>query len=150
MTYLCESRIPHPLPSSRPLAGFILDISQRPPSFILRKSCSRGCAEHSPRMNGVPPRFPRCAKHKVRNTWLRCLRKTWYSVTSTGRRCPHRKAKHRTLFERFKEKNMRKTQNLEIASGFWKRHDFYGFCPIGPTSIFMNPEEHYTTLFRAS
>ena len=89
-TYLCESRIPHPLPPSCLLAGFNSDISQRPPSFILRKSCSPACAEHGPWMNGVPPRSSRCAKHTVRNTWLRCLRKTWYSVTSTGRRCPHR------------------------------------------------------------
>jgi hypothetical protein len=88
ITYLCESRIPHPLLPSRPLAGFISDISQRPPSFILHKSCSPGCAEHSPRMNGVAPRFPRCAKHRVRITWLRWLRKTWYSVTSTGRAAP--------------------------------------------------------------
>ena len=36
---------------------------------------------------------------------------------------------------------MRETQNHEINCGHWKRHDFYGFCPIGPTSIFTYPED---------
>ncbi len=58
----------------------------RRPSFCT--ICSPVCAEHSPRMNGVPPRFPRCAKHGVIITWLRWLRKSWYSVTSTGRAVP--------------------------------------------------------------
>jgi hypothetical protein len=37
-TYLCEPRIPHPLPPSWLLAGFISDISQRPPSFTYANS----------------------------------------------------------------------------------------------------------------
>ena len=71
----------------------IFDISQRPPSSILRKSCSPVCTEYTPWMNGVPPRSSRCAKHRVRNTWPRCLRRTWYLVTSTGRCGPLAQAK---------------------------------------------------------
>ena len=42
---------------------------------------------HQPAQNIplVPLRTSRCAKHRVRNTWLRCLRITWYFATSTGR-----------------------------------------------------------------
>ena len=147
--YLRESRIPHPLPSSRPLADFISAILQRSPAFILHKSCSPGCAEHSPRMNGVPPRFPRCAKHRVRITWLRWLRKTWYSVTSTGRAAPIAKENILLSLKDLQKKHA-KIQNREIARGSRKRHDFYDSCPIGLISIFMNLEEHSTTFFCAS
>ena len=91
--------------------------------FWLPGACPPACAEHTPWMNGVPPRSSRCAKHRVRNTWLRCLRRTWYLVTSTGRCGPLAQAKHRTFFQRLVKKNMRKTQNHEIACAPRKRHD---------------------------
>ena len=74
---------------------------------------------------------------------LRWLRKTWYSVTSTGRAAPIAK-ENILLSSNDHLKKHARIQNHEIACGSRKRHDFYDSCPIGPTSIFMNPEEHFT------
>ena len=34
-----------------------------------------------------------------------------------------------------------KLRIMKIACGHWKRHELYGFCPIGATSIFTYPED---------
>ena len=144
-------RVPPSLSPAVVMSSGMLDFGHFAMSagFILHKSCSPGCAEHSLQMNGVPPWSPRCAKHRVRITWLRWLRKTWYSVTSTGRAAPIAKENIGLSVNDLKKKHA-KIQNREIACGSRKRHDFYDSCLIGPTSIFTHPEEHSTTLFRAS